>query len=168
MPFCTEFEYAKHPPNRLDSMNKFKRKKTSKEIKVSNFARKERKMQVANLNCCWVQCKASMWNSNVICWNVKTKSKRNQSKVGVFQYSQAFSQGNIPHVKKHAAKMVSLRFGLMILLSLCIGQSLGWQQPWFGKTISKTWPDFKIPKALMASLVNKGLRRAQVSIFIDF
>ena len=100
MPFCTEFEYAKHPPNRLDSMNKFKRKKTSKEIKVSNFARKERKMQVANLNCCWVQCKASMWNSNVICWNVKTKSKRNQSKVGVFQYSQAFSQGNIPHAKK--------------------------------------------------------------------
>ena len=133
MPFCTEFEYAKHPPNRLDSMNKFKRKKTSKEIKVSNFARKERKMQVANLNCCWVQCKASMWNSNVICWNVKTKSKRNQSKVGVFQYSQAFSQGNILHAKK-PAKWCPWGLGwwfccLFALGSLWVGSSLGSEKP---------------------------------------
>jgi len=62
--------------------------------------------------------------------------------------------------KNHADKMVSLRFGLMILLSVCIGQSMGWQQPWFGKSIRETWPNFKIPQALMTSLVNKGLRRA--------
>ena len=83
---------------------------------------------------------------------------RGVSVLAKFQSRQHLSQ------KNQIDKMVSLRVGLIIFLSVYIGQSMGLQQPWFGKSISATWPNFKIPKTLMASLVNKGLRRAQVRV----